>query len=97
MTYQRERVYRRQTISEKIEEALEDAEERSVSVGVDAAMAAQFASRTAGDRSPARSAYALASADLFFTAGIAQYTIFFADIVASAGRRPTRRFLRSRC
>ena len=31
VTYQRERVYRRQTISEKIEEALDDAASRSVS------------------------------------------------------------------
>jgi Carboxypeptidase regulatory-like domain len=43
VTYQRERVYRRQTISEKIEEALKQAQERNVSVGVDAAMGTQFA------------------------------------------------------
>ena len=88
VTYQRERVYRRQTISEKIEEALEDAEERNVAVGVDAAMGTQFARRTAGDLDANRSAYALASADLFFTAGIAQYTIFFADIVGLSGSPP---------
>ena len=89
VTYQRERVYRRQTISEKIEEALEDAEKRSVAVGVDAAMATQFAGHTRGDSDPALgSAYALASADLFFTAGIAQYTVFFADIVGLSGSPP---------
>jgi len=88
VTYQRERVYRRQTISEKIEEALEEAEERKVSVGVDAAMGTQFARRTAGGNDPTRSAYALASADLFFTAGIAQYTVFFADIVGLSGSPP---------
>jgi carbohydrate-selective porin OprB len=33
-------------------------------------------------------AYAMASADLFFTAGIAQNTIFFADIVALSGTPP---------
>jgi hypothetical protein len=89
VTYQRERVYRRQTISEKIEEALQEAEKRSVSVGVDAAMATQFAGHTRGDADPAAgSAYALASADLFFTAGIAQYTIFFADIVGLSGSPP---------
>src|SRR5688572_14424203 len=32
--------------------------------------------------------YALASADLFFTAGIAQNTIFFADIVGLSGAPP---------
>jgi len=88
VTYQRERVYRRQTISEKIGEALEEADERRVTVGVDAAMGTQFARRTAGENDPTRSAYALASADLFFTAGIAQYTIFFADIVGLSGSPP---------
>ncbi|HHJ80070.1 MAG TPA: hypothetical protein ENJ65_00390, partial [Candidatus Tenderia electrophaga] len=34
VTYQRERVFRRQTINEKIEEALADAESRSVQLGV---------------------------------------------------------------
>jgi hypothetical protein len=88
VTYERERVYRRQTISEKIEEALEEAEERSVAVGVDAAMGTQFAGRTRGALDPNNRAYALASADLFFTAGIAQYTIFFADIVGLSGSPP---------
>jgi hypothetical protein len=88
VTYQRERVYRRQTISEKIEEALEEAENRSVAVGVDAAMGTQFAGRTRGDEGPNASAYALASADLFFTAGLAQYTVFFADIVGLSGSPP---------
>ena len=52
VTYQRERVYRRQTINEKIEEALEDAENRSVAVGVDAAIATQTARRTEGPAGP---------------------------------------------
>lgn len=89
VTYQRERVFRRQTINEKIEEALADAEDRSVRVGVDAALGTQAAGRTEGAGSlPNRNAYALASADLFFTAGIAQYTIFFADIVGLSGSPP---------
>ena len=89
VTYQRERVYRRQTISEKIEEALADAEEHNVKIGVDAAITTQFAKRTKGsDPSIDNRAYALASADLFFTAGIAQNTIFFADIVALSGSPP---------
>ena len=90
VTYRRERVYRRQTINEKIEEALADAEEHNVKIGVDAAITTQFANRTKGN-DPAlinHHAYALASADLFFTAGIAQNTIFFADIVALSGSPP---------
>ena len=89
VTYRRERVYRRQTINEKIEEALADAEEHSVGIGVDAAITAQYAKRTeGGDDFVDNRAYALASADLFFTAGIAQNTVFFADIVALSGSPP---------
>jgi hypothetical protein len=88
VTYRRERTYRRQTISEKIDAAMEDAAKRSVTVGVDAAMATQFAARTRGDTDPNNGAYALASADLFFTAGIAQNTLFFADIVGLSGAPP---------
>jgi hypothetical protein len=89
VTYQRERVYRRQTINEKIEEALEDAENRSVRLGVDAAIATQASRRTRGPEDRAGgNAYQLASADLFFTAGLAQYTMFFADIVGLSGSPP---------
>ena len=90
VTYRRERVYRRQTINEKIEEALADAEEHSVKIGVDAAITTQFAHRTKGEDEALidNHAYALASADLFFTAGIAQNTVFFADIVALSGSPP---------
>ena len=88
VTYLRERTYRRQTISEKIDAALEDAAKHQVSVGVDAAMATQFAARSRGDTDPNSGAYALASADLFFTAGIAQNTLFFADIVGLSGAPP---------
>jgi len=88
ITYRRERTYRRQTISEKIDAALEDAAKKRVTVGVDAAMATQFATRSRGETDPANGAYALASADLFFTAGIAQNTLFFADIVGLSGAPP---------
>ena len=89
VTYQRERVFRRQTINEKIEEALDDASARSVAVGVDAGIATQFGFQTQGTTTAAdRNAYALASADLYFTAGIAQNTIFFADIVGLSGPPP---------
>ena len=87
-TYLRERTYRRQTISEKIDAALEDAASHSVTVGVDAAVATQFAHRREGDIDVDNAAYALASADLFFTAGIAQNTLFFADIVGLSGAPP---------
>ncbi|HYR86374.1 MAG TPA: carboxypeptidase regulatory-like domain-containing protein [Terriglobia bacterium] len=89
VTYQRERVYRRQTINEKIEGALSDQEKRSVKVGVSAAIVPQFAIRTKGEPAKADgNAYQLANADLFFTANIAQHTIFFADVVGISGTPP---------
>jgi len=91
VSYQRERVYRRQTINEKIEEALSAAEDQSVKLGVDATTVTQGAGRTTGDpQRPDMKAYALASADLFFAAKLAQYTSFFADVVALSGAPPDR-------
>jgi hypothetical protein len=91
VTYQRERVYRRQTINEKIEEAMESAADQAVRIGVDATTVLQGAFRTEGDDTyPTGNAYALASADLFFTAKLAQYTSFFADVVALSGAPPDR-------
>jgi len=91
VTYQRERVYRRQTINEKIEEAMASEKDQAVALGVDATTVAQGAFRTEGDDSrPNARAYALASADLFFTAKLAQYTTFFADVVALSGAPPDR-------
>ncbi len=86
VTYQRERVFRRQTINEKIEEALADAESRSVQLGVDAAIVMQNVQQSRGAAQAADgSTYQLASTDLYFTAGLAQYTLFFADIVGLSG------------
>jgi hypothetical protein len=91
VSYQRERVYRRQTINEKIEQALAAAEDQSVKIGVDATTVTQGAGRTTGDPDrPNKKAYALASADLFFAAKLAQYTSFFADVVALSGAPPDR-------
>jgi hypothetical protein len=91
VTYQRERVYRRQTINEKIEEAMASAADQSVRLGIDATTVTQAAGRTRGfDPRPNKKAYALASADLFFAAKLAQYTSFFADVVALSGAPPDR-------
>jgi hypothetical protein len=89
VTYQRERVYRRQTINEKIEEALSAEAERSVNVGVSAAIMPTGVVQTQGPAAPAGGrAYDLASADLYFTARVAQYTTFFADVVGLTGPTP---------
>lgn len=89
VTYQRERVYRRQFINDKIEEALDAAAANSVDVGVDAAITFQNAQQRGGPDTVADgNSYQLASADLYFTAGLAQYTIFYADIVGLSGTPP---------
>ena len=88
VTYQRERAYRRQTINEKIEEALADEKDQSVGIGVDATTVAQLTNQTTDTFLADRNAYALASADLFFTAKLAQHTIFFDDVVALSGSPP---------
>src|SRR5262245_2089240 len=89
VTYQRERVYRREDINEKIEAALSDQAEHSVQVGVNAAIAPQGVFQTKGEKTQAdRHAYELASADLFFTARVAQHTLFFADVVGLSGPPP---------
>jgi hypothetical protein len=89
VTYQRERVFRRQAISEKIEEALADESARSVQLGINAAMVAQQVSQTEGPDSDADGhAYALSSADLFFSAQLAQNTSLFADVVGLSGSPP---------
>jgi len=89
VTYQRERVYRRQTIDEKIQQALDEQGKNSVSVGVNAAIAPQGVFQIKGEKTEAdRHAYQLASADLFFTAHVAQHTVFFADVVGLSGPPP---------
>jgi hypothetical protein len=89
VTYQRERVFRRQTINEKIEEALAGESEKSVQLGINAAMVTQGAARAQGGPTDADGhVYALASADLLFNAHLAQYTNFFADVVGLSGSPP---------
>lgn len=89
VTYQRERVYRRQWLSEKLEQAFADQDSKKITLGVSAASITQFARQTTGDPAQAnRHAYQLASADLLFSAGLAQYTSFFADIVGLSGAPP---------
>jgi len=89
VTYQRERVYRRENINEKIDAALSDQAEKSVQLGVNAAIAPQAVFQTKGHGAQAnRHAYQLASADLFFAARVAQHTLFFADVVGLSGPPP---------
>jgi hypothetical protein len=89
ITYQRETAYRRQSIGEKIEEALASSDESKVQLGVDGNIVLQALNQTSGaDIEADGHAYELASADLFFTARLAQNTVFFADVVGFSGSTP---------
>ena len=89
VTYQRERVYRRQTINEKIDDALSGEAASRVQVGVDAAITMQYATQDKGSDGEADGEfYQLASTDLYFTAELAKNTIFYADIVGLSGTTP---------
>jgi hypothetical protein len=89
VTYRRERVYRRQWLSEKLEQAFADENSKKIQLGVSAASVTQFAHQTKGEPADANDHfYQLASADLLFSAGIAQYTSFFADLVGLSGAPP---------
>ncbi len=82
----REGVYRRQTISEEIADALASEAASRIHVGVDAAITMQYAHQADGKDGEADGKfYQLASADFHFTAKMAENTIFYADIVGLSG------------
>jgi hypothetical protein len=89
VTYQRERVYRRAEINEKIEAVLADEADKSVAVGVSGAIMPAGAIQPTGPKQPgAGKVYDLASADITFGARVAQNTTFFADLVGLTGPTP---------
>lgn len=89
VTYQRERVYRRAEINQKIAAVLADQADRSVAVGISAAIMPNGALQTSGPKTAAAGhAYDLANADITFAARVAQYTTFFADLVGLSGPTP---------
>lgn len=90
ITYQRERVYRRQTISEEIQEALEAERKGGIELGVSNVTTAQMALQTGGASTQAnRHVYGLSAADVTFRAkSAALNTEFFADLVGIGGSSP---------
>jgi hypothetical protein len=94
ITYQRATAYRRQTIGEKIEEALSGAEQNSVQLSVDASVVLQRLSQTRGRSTDFdEEAYGLTAADLYFSAPIARNTTFFANLVGFSGSTPDEELL----
>ena len=89
VTYQRERVYRRAEINEKMAAILQEQSDKSVAVGVSGAIMPTGSLQTQGPQGPASGrVYDLASADITFAARVAQNTTFFADLVGLTGPTP---------
>lgn len=91
-TYQRERVFRRQTVDEAIEEALANQSATGINLGVSSVTTGQVAIPTKrGPGLPPTHVYGLAQADVTFLAkSAALNTSFFADLVAIGGPSPDR-------
>lgn len=89
-TYQRERVFRRQTIEEAIGEALEEEAASGIEVGVSSVTTSQAAFQTHGTKIPADGhVYGVSQADISFAANSAALnTSFYADVVAIGGPPP---------
>jgi len=91
-TYQRERVFRRQTIKDEIEEALAGEKENGIQLGVSSITTIQGAFQTRGpkfDPNPNDHVYGVTQADVTFLAqSAALNTSFFADLVAIGGPAP---------
>ncbi|KMP11355.1 hypothetical protein UR09_03635 [Candidatus Nitromaritima sp. SCGC AAA799-A02] len=88
-TYQREKVFRRQTISEKIEETLASEAEKGLSIGLSGTGTLQHAIGTHGaDNTAEGNLFGVGSVDLFLIGKPALYTMFFVDIEAIGGFPP---------
>ncbi len=80
-TFERERVYRKQTISGAVEAALADESDRGITIGLSGTTTLQGAFRVRGDRKEANNdLFGVGSLDLLFMAKPALYTEIFADL-----------------
>ena len=88
-TYHREKVFRRQTINEKIEEALAAEEEKGISIGLSGTGTLQHAIGIKGSNNTADgNLFGVGSVDLYLIGKPALYTLFFVDIEAIGGFPP---------
>ena len=90
LTYERQRVFRRQSIGEEIEDALAAEAASGVAIGVSSVTTVQGAIRTAGNETEADGhIFGVTQADITFLAqSAALNTSFFADVVAIGGPGP---------
>ena len=92
ITYQRERVFRRQTVDDAIQEALQNQAATGINLGVSSVTTIQTAIPTERPPElPPTRVYGLSQADITFLAkSAALNTSFFADVVAIGGPSPDR-------
>ena len=90
LTYERQRVFRRQSIGEEIEDALAAEGASGVEIGVSSVTTVQGAVKTAGQNSDGDGhVFGVTQADITFLAqSAALNTSFFADVVAIGGPGP---------
>jgi hypothetical protein len=90
LTYERQRVFRRQSIGEEIEEALAAADASGIEVGVSSVTTVQGGIQAAGaDQEGNGHVFGVTQADITFLAqSAALNTSFFADVVAIGGPGP---------
>lgn len=89
ITYQKEKAYRRESIGEKIEAALEEEASRQVSIGISATGIIQQAINSDEDaESGHNDLFSTGSADLFLIAKPALYTTLFADLEVNGSFSP---------
>ncbi|GMT43002.1 MAG: hypothetical protein IEMM0002_1413 [bacterium] len=90
-TYEREKVYRRQTIGEQIERVLAAEAGRGITIGISATSTLQEAYQLRGNNQADGEMFGIGSLDIFFIAKPALYTMFFADIETIGGISPDER------
>jgi hypothetical protein len=90
LTYERQRVFRRQSIGEEIEDALAAQEASGISLGVSSVTTVQGAIKASGaDQEANGHVFGVTQADITFLAqSAALNTSFFADVVAIGGPGP---------
>ncbi len=87
-TYQREKVYRRQTIGEQIQNALDEREAKGINIGVSSTATLQETFRVSGEDEAVQDLFGVGSTDIYFIGKPALYTLFFLDIEAIGGSSP---------
>ncbi|HEO65064.1 MAG TPA: carbohydrate porin, partial [Spirochaetes bacterium] len=88
-TYQREKVFRRQTIGEQIAAAQSEQDSKGIKIGISGTTMFQTPFRLKGRNSDINGDFfGMGSMDIFFISRPALYTMFFADVEVIGGLSP---------